>query len=301
MGFTEQLFYLFTDLAAATMDAAGKIKKRRKSDKDRKFFRRCGDCENCLKTECGECKHCKDMPKFGGSYKLKKACMERECIVNRRGREDPIIKQICNQEKLSFINNTLSVQFQNGKVKRYKSGDKMHNGRRIIISQMQKENKDAFLPKPFLPAPEDKLVSAAPVLPDLANSESIDLDIDKFVEKYLQVYYDDQELVEEKQELVQQEQSADESRLAFLCAELDDDEDDRYSPAKLDEDMRWELEPGSRSWELDDTIYPELEENMLTRELFQLSTICALCTLESKCGNCIINTALKEIGNLMEV
>jgi len=273
---------------------AGKLKKRRKSDvmKERKFFRRCGDCENCLKTECGECKHCRDMPKFGGSYKLKKACMERECIVNRRGREDPVIKQICNQEKISFINSTLSVQFQNGKVKRYKSGDKMHNGRRLIISQMQKENKDAFLPKPFLPAPEDRLTAANPVLPDLATSESIDLDIDKFVEKYLQVYYDDTALVEESQELVRQEPPTEaEVRppSSFICSELDDEEEDRYSP--LGDEMNWYL----------DTVYPGLEENMLTRELFQLSTICSLCTLESKCGNCIINTALKEIGNLMEV
>ena len=41
---------------------------------------RCGACLNCLKANCEVCKYCKDMPKFGGKNKLKKACAERECL-----------------------------------------------------------------------------------------------------------------------------------------------------------------------------------------------------------------------------
>eukprot|EP00088_Acartia_fossae_P014091 TRINITY_DN1750_c0_g2_i4.p1 TRINITY_DN1750_c0_g2~~TRINITY_DN1750_c0_g2_i4.p1 ORF type:complete len:538 (+),score=172.93 TRINITY_DN1750_c0_g2_i4:92-1705(+) len=65
----------------------GKITKRRKSDpnkQERKFFRRCNECVNCKRVECGICKHCLDMPKFGGSYKLKKACVDRECVRSKQ-------------------------------------------------------------------------------------------------------------------------------------------------------------------------------------------------------------------------
>lgn len=74
------------------MDAnMGKITKRRKSDskQERKFFRRCNECVNCKRSECGQCKHCLDMPKFGGSYKLKKACVDRECIRSRQ--DNPVL------------------------------------------------------------------------------------------------------------------------------------------------------------------------------------------------------------------
>jgi len=74
------------------MDAnMGKITKRRKSDtkQERKFFRRCNECVNCKRVECGQCKHCLDMPKFGGSYKLKKACVDRECIRSRQ--DNPVL------------------------------------------------------------------------------------------------------------------------------------------------------------------------------------------------------------------
>merc|ERR1719354_1384422 len=46
-------------------------------------FRRCNECVNCKRVECGQCKHCLDMPKFGGTYKLKKACVDRECVRSK--------------------------------------------------------------------------------------------------------------------------------------------------------------------------------------------------------------------------
>lgn len=68
-------------------NSINKISKRRKSDpnkQERKFFRRCNECVNCKRVECGQCKHCLDMPKFGGSYKLKKACVDRECVRSKQ-------------------------------------------------------------------------------------------------------------------------------------------------------------------------------------------------------------------------
>lgn len=59
-----------------------KVKKRRKSSKDsakplRKV--RCGQCMECLQEPCGVCKFCLDSPKFGGTGKLRKACVHRRC------------------------------------------------------------------------------------------------------------------------------------------------------------------------------------------------------------------------------
>jgi len=287
---------------------AGKLKKRRKSDivKERKFFRRCGECINCLKAECGECKHCLDMPKFGGTYKLKKACMGRECVVNKKGKEDPVIKEIYKKEKIRMLNNKLSVQYENGKVAKYVSGERMHNGKFIIIAHKQKENKDTFIPRPSLnqPHPPSQLRLFTPDIPDLS-PDSIDLDIDAFVEKYLQVYYDDQaeEMRQEEEETKVVDRvtpEVDESRVCFL-------EDDVRFPSLMDDRVSFLEGERLEDEEMEDRLLPQgygcpgLDtENTLTKELFNLSTICALCTLESKCGNCIINTALKEIGNLIE-
>ena len=49
----------------------------KKSSKSR--MKRCGLCENCLKSDCGVCRNCKDMTKFGGSGRSKQACKERKC------------------------------------------------------------------------------------------------------------------------------------------------------------------------------------------------------------------------------
>jgi len=41
--------------------------------------RRCLSCEPCLRADCGLCVRCQDMTKFGGSGRLKKACLGRIC------------------------------------------------------------------------------------------------------------------------------------------------------------------------------------------------------------------------------
>ena len=38
-----------------------------------------------------------------GTYKLKKACMGRECVVNKKGKEDPVIKEIYKKEKIRLV------------------------------------------------------------------------------------------------------------------------------------------------------------------------------------------------------
>lgn len=40
---------------------------------------RCGQCDGCQRKDCGECITCKDMKKFGGAGRLKKACKQRIC------------------------------------------------------------------------------------------------------------------------------------------------------------------------------------------------------------------------------
>ena len=58
------------------------VKKRKKSTKDsvkplRKV--RCGQCPECMSEPCGTCKFCLDSPKYGGTGKLRKACLRRRC------------------------------------------------------------------------------------------------------------------------------------------------------------------------------------------------------------------------------
>eukprot|EP00339_Tiarina_fusa_P009827 CAMPEP_0117004594 /NCGR_PEP_ID=MMETSP0472-20121206/5506_1 /TAXON_ID=693140 ORGANISM="Tiarina fusus, Strain LIS" /NCGR_SAMPLE_ID=MMETSP0472 /ASSEMBLY_ACC=CAM_ASM_000603 /LENGTH=457 /DNA_ID=CAMNT_0004705583 /DNA_START=16 /DNA_END=1386 /DNA_ORIENTATION=+ len=40
---------------------------------------RCGECPACRAEDCGRCQFCLDKPKFGGTYTLKKPCLQREC------------------------------------------------------------------------------------------------------------------------------------------------------------------------------------------------------------------------------
>ena len=38
-------------------------------------------CEGCLAKDCGVCINCKDMKRYGGPGKKKKACMKRNCLA----------------------------------------------------------------------------------------------------------------------------------------------------------------------------------------------------------------------------
>jgi hypothetical protein len=40
---------------------------------------RCGLCTRCLEKNCGECSSCKEMPRFGGTQRIRQACIHREC------------------------------------------------------------------------------------------------------------------------------------------------------------------------------------------------------------------------------
>ena len=44
---------------------------------------RCGNCSDCVAKYCGTCYFCQDMKTFGGSGRLKKACIQRKCQGDR--------------------------------------------------------------------------------------------------------------------------------------------------------------------------------------------------------------------------
>ena len=40
-------------------------------------------CEGCCAKDCGVCITCKDMKKYGGPGKKKKACVKRVCLTSK--------------------------------------------------------------------------------------------------------------------------------------------------------------------------------------------------------------------------
>ena len=44
-----------------------------------KRIHRCKKCDGCNQEDCGDCLTCRDMLKFGGTGKLKQACLHRKC------------------------------------------------------------------------------------------------------------------------------------------------------------------------------------------------------------------------------
>ena len=51
------------------------------TNKKYKRKHRCGECVGCLANECRKCRFCLDMPKYGGSGRLRQACIKRKCIA----------------------------------------------------------------------------------------------------------------------------------------------------------------------------------------------------------------------------
>ena len=51
------------------------------SSKKYKRKHRCGECTGCLASDCIDCRFCLDMIKYGGTGKLRQACMNRKCLA----------------------------------------------------------------------------------------------------------------------------------------------------------------------------------------------------------------------------
>ena len=44
--------------------------------------RRCGECKGCRMDTCGTCINCRDMKKYGGTGRKKKACSKKVCTAS---------------------------------------------------------------------------------------------------------------------------------------------------------------------------------------------------------------------------
>lgn len=47
-------------------------------------FTRCGECPGCMQPNCRRCVFCRDMKRYGGVGKIRKACMKRVCVKSTK-------------------------------------------------------------------------------------------------------------------------------------------------------------------------------------------------------------------------
>jgi len=62
--------------------------------------KRCGQCAGCKMPDCGQCVNCKDMRKFGGTGRKKKACSQRKCSHEHDTAEDTVTHVIDKTKKV---------------------------------------------------------------------------------------------------------------------------------------------------------------------------------------------------------
>merc|ERR1712183_843468 len=76
----ERSFGLIMDITDSQTDNK-KIKTENMKTVGVKRKKSCEACRGCLAPNCSVCKYCLDKPKFGGSNRLKKKWLERQCEV----------------------------------------------------------------------------------------------------------------------------------------------------------------------------------------------------------------------------
>lgn len=77
-----------------------KHKNKETSSRKSKNSKRCGECSACYRTEdCGRCDFCKDMKKFGGPFKIRQKCRQRQCINFGKGSRHNLHKSHSNKQR----------------------------------------------------------------------------------------------------------------------------------------------------------------------------------------------------------
>ena len=75
----ERYSEVMLDINTTLTDKIKKIKTENMKTVGMKRKKGCESCRGCLAPNCSVCKYCLDKPKFGGSNRLKKKCVERQC------------------------------------------------------------------------------------------------------------------------------------------------------------------------------------------------------------------------------
>ena len=75
----ERYSEVMLDINNTLTDKIKKIKTENMKTVGMKRKKGCESCRGCLAPNCSVCKYCLDKPRFGGSNRLKKKCVERQC------------------------------------------------------------------------------------------------------------------------------------------------------------------------------------------------------------------------------
>ena len=70
---------------------------------------RCGHCIACTEPDCGVCSSCKDMKKFGGPGRKKKACIKRKCLGGKQNSTEKVQQIYINMVPCDFKNISIEL------------------------------------------------------------------------------------------------------------------------------------------------------------------------------------------------